>query len=149
MTLRKIEECCPTEDEEYMSKNQLEFFRRYLASWRLELVASAKSFVQTLKETAAPKPDPLDQSTANSEIALDFQTRSRQLKLIEEIDYALTRIADGEYGYCEVTGEEIGLKRLMARPVATMCIEMQEQHERMARGSARYAHRMSFEAGMA
>jgi len=140
MIVRNIEEYRPTEDEEYMNHNQLVYFKMHLLQWRTELVASSRTFVQTLKELDTRKPDPIDQSSANSEMALDFQTRSHQHRLVKQIDYALSRIAEGEYGYCEITGEEIGLRRLLARPVATMCVEVQERYERSPHGVARVAY---------
>jgi DnaK suppressor protein len=132
-------EYCPTEDEVYMNDRQVEFFREKLLSRRLDLVESAKGFVETLKESTVRKPDPVDQSSANAEMSLDFQNRYRQQNVIREIDYALGRMADGEYGYCEITGEEIGLKSLLARHMATMCVEIQEQHERMSHRPGKYA----------
>ena len=99
--------------------------------WRSELIASSRNFIQTLKEVDIRKPDPIDQSTANTEMTVDFQTRNHQNRLLRQIDYSLSRIAEGEYGYCEITGEEIGLRRLLARPVATMCVEVQERYERL------------------
>ena len=130
MILPRIQEYHPTEDEEYMNYNQLEYFRTHLTTWRSELITSSKNFVQTLKELDSRKPDPIDQSAFNTDMALDFLTRNHRQRLLEQIDYALSRIADGEYGYCEITGEEIGLRRLIARPVATMCVEVQERYER-------------------
>lgn len=132
--LRTIEEYRPTAEEEYMNNKQLEYFRVHLMMWRAELIASSRNFIQTLKEGDTRKPDPIDQSSANSEMALDFQTRNHQNRLLKQIDYSLNRIAEGEYGYCEITGEEIGLKRLLARPVATMCVEVQERYERLPHG---------------
>ncbi len=132
MILGKTEVYLPTENEEYMSLNQLEYFRLYLCRWRTELVDSNQKFFETLKELKVRKPDPLDQSATHSEIALDVETRCRQQRLITQIDCALNRIDDQEYGYCEVTGEEIGLNRLLALPVATMCIDVQEHYERLS-----------------
>ena len=131
MILQTIEQYRPTEDEEYMNSNQLEYFRVHLMMWRSELIASSRNFIQTLKEVDTRKPDPIDQSSANTEMTLDFQTRNHQHRLLRQIDYSLSRIAEGEYGYCEITGEEIGLRRLLARPVATMCVEVQERYERL------------------
>jgi len=131
MILRTMEEYRPTEDEEYMNYKQLEYFRAHLMIWRSELIASSRTFIQTLKELDTRKPDPIDQSTANTEMTLDFQTRNHQNRLLKQIDYSLSRIAEGEYGFCEITGEEIGLRRLLARPVATMCVEVQERYERL------------------
>lgn len=139
MILREIEEYRPTEEEEYMNSNQLSFFRKQLVDWRCELVASNAGYVLSLKETTMRKPDPVDQSASNSEMALDVQTRNRQQNLIKQIDYALNRINDGEYGYCEITGEPIGLRRLLARPIATMCVDVQEHYERISKRHVQYA----------
>ena len=139
MILHGREEYLPTEEEEYMNSKQLSFFRKRLVDWRCELVASNAGFVLSLKETTMRKPDPVDQSASNSEMALDVQTRNRQHNLIKQIDYALSRINDSEYGYCEITGEPIGLRRLLARPIATMCVDVQEHHERISRTHVRYA----------
>jgi DnaK suppressor protein len=139
MSVLVLEEYCPTETEEYMNQLQQEYFRKRLNVWRCELVSATRNFVQTLKESTLRKPDPLDQSTIITDMAIDFQTRYRQQQLIKEIDYALAKIEDGEYGYCEISGEEIGLKRLLARPIATMCIEVQERYERMATNNVRYS----------
>lgn len=121
-----------------MNERQLEFFKTRLLTWRMELVASIATFSQNFKETSIRKPDPVDQSSSHADMSLDLQTRLRQQKLIRDIDYALVRIADGEYGYCEVSGEEIGLKRLLARPVATMSVDVQERYERKKGGPQRF-----------
>jgi DnaK suppressor protein len=138
MSVLVLEEYCPTETEEYMNQLQLDFFKKKLTEWRNELDVAAQSFVQTLKESTLRKPDPVEQSATITDMALDFQTRCRQQQLIKEIDYALEKMKEGEYGYCEISGEEIGLKRLLARPIATMCIEVQERHERMSIRTVRY-----------
>lgn len=137
MNLYEMEEYRPNEEEEYMNDNQVHYFRMRLIAWRQELIDSSRAFIQSLQECDIRKPDPIDQSVANNHMALDFQTRNHHRKLLDQIDYALHRIAEGEYGYCEVTGDEIGLRRLMARPVATMCIEVQERYERLTRGVIR------------
>lgn len=123
----------PSDDEEYMNSNQLTYFRDLLKRRRLELEKSARSAIAGLKDGGSPLPDPVDQGTANAGFALENHARQRQTQLIREIDYALMRIEEGEYGYCEITGEAIGIRRLLARPAATMCIEVQERHERMMR----------------
>jgi DnaK suppressor protein len=130
----------PSEDEEYMNSNQLAYFRELLNGWRLELEHSARMAIASLQDTTSPLPDPVDQATANAGLTLDHHARQRQLQLIREIDYALMRIEDGEYGYCEITGEAIGIRRLLARPAATMCVEVQERRERMMRFSGSHAH---------
>ena len=139
MAAQRIKEYRPTEDEEYMNERQLEFFRVQLVTRRAELVASIACFSKNLKETNIRKPDPVDQSSNHTDMSRDLQTRHRQQKLIRDIDYALERIADREYGYCEVSGEEIGLRRLLARPVATMSVDVQEMFERKASGHQRFA----------
>ena len=122
----------PSEDEEYMSENQLNYFRERLCSWRNEVIQSTRSFLGTLRETALRSADEVESSANQADMTLDFQSRQRQERLLEQIDYALMRIEEGEYGYCEETGEEIGLGRLLARPVATLSVEAQERRERLA-----------------
>lgn len=139
MCALNIQEYVPGEDEPYMNENQLLFFRKRLKNWREELISSSKVFLESLKEMSLRKPDDVEASATQADMVLDFQARQRQRHLIEQIDYALSRIEDGEYGYCEMTGEEIGLKRLMARPVATLCVEVQERHERVSGLATRYA----------
>lgn len=120
----------PTEKEEYMSKQQLEYFRQKLLKWREELLAESQETINNLKEENWREPDLADRASLETDAAVELRTRNRYLKLIGKIDAALQRIADGEYGYCEETGDPIGIKRLEARPVATMTIEAQERHER-------------------
>ena len=132
-------EYLPDENEEYMSEKQRNYFRHQLKNWRHELELARDSFTKALKETPMRKPDPVDQSASNSDMARDLETRNRQQHLIRQIDFALGRIEEGDYGYCEISGEEIGLKRLMARPIATRCIEVQERLERMAAGPGKHA----------
>lgn len=120
----------PTEKEDYMSKKQLEYFRKKLLAWRDELLAESQETINNLKEENWREPDLADRASLETDAAVELRTRNRYLKLIGKIDAALQRIADGEYGYCEETGDPIGLKRLEARPVATMTIEAQERHEK-------------------
>lgn len=120
----------PTEKEEYMNKNQLEYFRQKLIAWRDELLAESQETINNLKEENWREPDLADRASLETDAAVELRTRNRYLKLIGKIDAALTRIEEGEYGYCEETGDPIGIKRLEARPVATMTIEAQERHER-------------------
>ena len=127
----------PSEDEEYMCCNHRQYFKEKLFAWRRELAAKSASFFEDLKEYATRTADILDQSAQQTEIFADFSTRERQGRLLQEIELALDRIKAGEYGYCEITGEDIGLKRLEARPVATRCIEAQEQFERLASARTR------------
>ncbi|MDX2073729.1 MAG: RNA polymerase-binding protein DksA [Alphaproteobacteria bacterium] len=120
----------PTEKEEYMNKNQLEYFRQKLVAWRDELLAESQETIDNLKEENWREPDIADRASLETDAAVELRTRNRYLKLIGKIDAALQRIKDGEYGYCEETGDPIGLKRLEARPVATLTIEAQERHEK-------------------
>lgn len=120
----------PTEKEEYMNKQQLEYFRQKLLKWRDELLAESQETINNLKEENWREPDLADRASLETDAAVELRTRNRYLKLIGKIDAALQRIEDGEYGYCEETGDPIGIKRLEARPVATMTIEAQERHER-------------------
>jgi DnaK suppressor protein len=116
--------------EEYMSKEQLEHFRSILASWKRDLMQEVDRTVLHMKDEAANFPDPNDRATQESEFSLELRTRDRERKLIRKIDEALKRIEDGSYGYCLETGEPIGVKRLEARPVATLSVEAQERRER-------------------
>jgi len=116
--------------EEYMSKEQLEHFRTILSSWKRDLMQEVDRTVLHMKDEAANFPDPNDRATQESEFSLELRTRDRERKLIRKIDEALKRIEDGSYGYCLETGEPIGVKRLEARPVATLSVEAQERRER-------------------
>lgn len=120
----------PTEDEQYMNPYQIEYFRQKLLRWKEDLSAEALVTVEHLKEGNWKEPDLNDQATVETETSLELRTRDRYRKLISKIDKALERIADGSYGYCEDTGEPIGIKRLEARAIATLSIEAQERHER-------------------
>jgi RNA polymerase-binding transcription factor len=119
--------------ELYMSKEQLEHFRNILNSWKRDLMVEVDRTVSHMKDEAANFPDPNDRATQEEEFSLELRTRDRERKLIRKIDDALKRIDDGSYGYCLETGEEIGIKRLEARPVATLSIEAQERRERRER----------------
>jgi len=119
--------------ELYMSKEQLEHFRNILNSWKRDLMVEVDRTVSHMKDEAANFPDPNDRATQEEEFSLELRTRDRERKLIRKIDEALKRIEDGSYGYCLETGEEIGIKRLEARPVATLSIEAQERRERRER----------------
>jgi DnaK suppressor protein len=116
--------------EEYMNKEQLEHFARILQSWKRDLMVEVDRTVLHMKDEAANFPDPNDRATQEEEFSLELRTRDRERKLIRKIDEALKRIEDGSYGYCLETGEEIGIKRLEARPVATLSVEAQERRER-------------------
>jgi len=119
----------PRRGEEYMSDEQLEHFREILNAWKRELMYEVDRTVHHMQDEAANFPDPNDRATQESEFGLELRTRDRERKLLRKIDSALARIDDGSYGYCDETGEEIGLKRLEARPVATLCLEAQERRE--------------------
>ncbi len=120
----------PAEDEPFMNERQLEYFRRKLLTWRSDLLEESRGTVAGLQDGTRNIPDVADRASEETDRALELRTRDRQRKLIAKIDSALRRVADGEYGYCEVTGEPISLKRLDARPIATMSLEAQERHER-------------------
>ncbi len=123
----------PTEKEPFMNAKQQEYFRRKLINWRGELLKESEETLESLQEGGVQEPDLADRASAEMERALELRTRDRARKLIAKIDAALARIEDGSYGYCEETGEPISLKRLEARPIATLSVEAQERHERMER----------------
>jgi DnaK suppressor protein len=122
----------PAKDKgEYMNPVMLEYFRQKLIAWRQELIKeSSETITNTLQETELQKPDLADRASAETDHALELRTRDRERKLINKINAALQRIDNDEYGYCEETGDEIGIARLEARPVATLSLEAQEMHER-------------------
>ncbi len=120
----------PAEDEPFMNDRQLEYFRRKLLAWKEELLAGTRDTIEGLQEATRNIPDVSDRASEETDRALELRTRDRQRKLVGKIDAALRRIEQGEYGYCEKTGEQISLKRLDARPIATMTLEAQDQHER-------------------
>lgn len=119
----------PSKDEEYMNPIQLEYFKLKLQKWREDLLKESRDTLEHLKEENWNEPDLNDRATVEAETRTELRTRDRYRKLIDKIEMAIARIDDGEYGYCEETGEKIGLKRLDARPVATLCIEAQMRHE--------------------
>jgi len=121
----------PSKKEEYMNDMQLEYFRRKLVEWKKELLVQSSDTLDDLRQGGLNQPDDIDRASLETDKSLDLRTKDRARKLILKIDEALERIEDGTYGYCEETGEEIGIDRLMARPIATLCIEAQERHERM------------------
>lgn len=123
----------PSEDEEFMNPVQLEFFRQKLLRWRAELLAESSETLQHLKEESLSEPDIADRATLETDRFTELRTRDRERKLISKIDEALQRIEDGTYGFCEETDEPIGLRRLEARPIATLSLEAQERHERLER----------------
>ena len=120
----------PAEDEPFMNDRQLEYFRRKLLNWKAELLDDSKSTIEGLQDSTRNIPDIADRASEETDRALELRTRDRQRKLVAKIDAALRRIDQGEYGYCEDTGEPISLKRLDARPIATLSLEAQERHER-------------------
>jgi DnaK suppressor protein len=127
---RNVQPYVQRKGEEYMSKEQLEHFRRILSAWKQDLMQEVDRTMLHMKDEAANFPDPNDRATQESEFSLELRTRDRERKLIRKIDEALKRIEDGSYGYCLETGEPIGVKRLEARPVATLSVEAQERRER-------------------
>jgi DnaK suppressor protein len=127
---RNVKPYIPRRGEQYMNKEQLEHFRQILNNWKRDLMQEVDRTVLHMKDEAANFPDPNDRATQESEFSLELRTRDRERKLIRKIEEAIKRIEDGSYGYCVETGEEIGIKRLEARPVATLCIEAQERRER-------------------
>jgi len=123
----------PSEDEEFMNPVQREYFRQKLLRWRAELLAESNATLQQLKEESLAEADIADRATLETDRYTELRTRDRERKLISKIDAALMRIEDGSYGYCEETAEPIGIRRLDARPIATLSLEAQERHERMER----------------
>jgi DnaK suppressor protein len=123
----------PTEKEPFMNPMQVEYFRQKLLRWRVELLEESNETLLHLQEESLSEPDIADRASLETDRALELRTRDRERKLISKIDEALKRIEDGTYGYCEETAEPIALRRLEARPIATLSIEAQERHERMER----------------
>ncbi|MEK9969532.1 MAG: RNA polymerase-binding protein DksA [Ferrovibrio sp.] len=123
----------PTESETFMNPRMKEYFRRKLLAWKDEILRESNQTLQHLQEDTSQEPDIADRASTETDRALELRTRDRQRKLIAKIDAAMKRIDDGSYGYCEETGEPISLKRLEARPIATLSIEAQERHERRER----------------
>lgn len=121
----------PSADEDYMNDMQLEYFRQKLLAWKKSLVEQSQDTLDDLRQGGLNQPDEIDRASLEADKSLDLRTKDRARKLISKIDEALDRIEDGTYGYCEETGEPIGLERLEARPIATLSIEAQERHERM------------------
>lgn len=121
----------PSPDEEYMNDLQVEYFRQKLLAWKKSLLNQSQDTLEDLRQGGLNQPDDIDRASMETDKALDLRTKDRARKLISKINDALKRIEDGTYGYCEETGEPIGLERLEARPVAALSIEAQERHERM------------------
>lgn len=120
----------PSENEPFMNSSQLAYFKKKLLAWKDDILRESHDTLVTLQNESLREPDVTDRASSETDWSLELRTRDRQRKLIAKIDAALRRIEDGEYGYCEVTGEPISLARLEARPIATMTIEAQERHER-------------------
>jgi len=125
----------PSDDEEFMNPRQLAFFRKLLTDWKKGIVAESETTLASLQDGPMREPDLTDRASSETDWSIELRTRDRQRKLIAKIDSALRRIDEGEYGYCEVTGEPISIGRLIARPIATMTLEAQERHERNERVS--------------
>ena len=123
----------PTDKEPFMNERQREYFRLKLLDWREDILKEAKETLQHLQDESQNHPDLADRASSETDRAIELRARDRQRKLISKIDAALARIEDGTYGYCEETGEPISIKRLEARPIATLSIESQERHERRER----------------
>ena len=123
----------PSEDEPFMNERQLEYFKQKLLDWKDEILRESRETLSHLQTDTENHPDLADRASSETDKALELRTRDRQRKLISKIDEALRRIEDGIYGYCEETGEPIGLARLEARPIATLSLEAQERHERRER----------------
>lgn len=126
----------PTEDEEFMSPQMLAFFKDMLLDWRYQLEQESTATVKDLQENSSVQPDLNDQASLEYEQTVELRTRDRERKLITKIDEALERIEDGDFGYCEETGDPIGVKRLLARPIATLCIEAKRRQEKQETGYA-------------
>jgi DnaK suppressor protein len=130
---RRVEVYHPTDTEPFMNERQKEYFRLKLLSWKDDILREAKETLQHLQDESQNHPDFADRASSETDRAIELRARDRQRKLIAKIDAALQRIDDGTYGFCEETGEPISLKRLDARPIATLSIEAQERHERRER----------------
>ena len=133
MTVTLPPDYVPSEDEPFMNENMKEYFRQKLLRWRAELLRESDETLQHLQEGGMQEPDIADRASAEADRALELRTRDRERKLISKIDAAIGRVSDGSYGYCEDTGEPISIRRLEARPIATLSIEAQERHERLER----------------
>ncbi len=125
----------PSDSEAYMSEGQLDYFRRLLLEWKRSIMSASADTLQQLQDGPIREPDLNDRASSETDWSIELRTRDRQRKLVAKIDSAVRRLDEGEYGYCEVTGEPIGLGRLTARPIATMTVEAQEAHERRERVS--------------
>ena len=133
MLLEKDRSYVPSEDEPFMNERQQEYFREKLIAWKQEILAESRETLAALQAESTNHADLADRASSETDRSIELRARDRQRKLIAKIDAALQRIDDGSYGYCEETGEPIGLSRLDARPIATLSIEAQERHERRER----------------
>jgi len=133
MSAGKANSYRPTDDETFMNESQLDYFRRKLIAWKEDILKEAKETIQLLQDKNQNHPDDTDRASSETDLVVELRTSDRQRKLITKIDAALKRIADGTYGYCEETGEPISIKRLEARPIASLSIEAQERRERFDR----------------
>ena len=129
-SVAEVIEYRPSDDEPFMNPRQREYFRAKLNAWKDDILRESRETLENLQEESQNHPDMADRASSESDRSLELRTRDRQRKLIAKIDSALRRIESGEYGWCEVTGEPIGINRLIARPIATMTVEAQEAHER-------------------
>lgn len=120
----------PSDDESYMSATQLAYFKVLLLEWKRSIHEASDQTLQSLQDGPIREPDPSDRASSETDWGIELRTRDRQRKLMSKIDSSLRRLEEGEYGYCEISGDPIGIKRLIARPVATMTVEAQEAHER-------------------
>jgi DnaK suppressor protein len=125
----------PSHDEPFMNERQLKYFEKQLVDWKNSILAEAQGTLNQLQDGPMREPDLNDRASSETDWGIELRTRDRQRKLVAKIDAALRRITEGEYGYCQVTGEPISLARLRARPIATMTLEAQERHERQERVS--------------
>jgi len=128
--LQISESYIPSEKEEFMCSKQIEYFKKVLSSWRNEIIQGSSSTIDHLKEESSNKPDTTDRASIESERSLELRTRDRERKLLSKINKALKKLEDGSYGYCEETMQPISIKRLVARPIATLSVEAQEMHEK-------------------
>ncbi|MEL8055111.1 MAG: RNA polymerase-binding protein DksA [Pseudomonadota bacterium] len=133
MTKTDLKDYTPSDSEEFMSSKQKAYFRQKLETWKDDILNGAKATISNLRAESSNHPDLVDRASSESDKALELRTRDRQRKLISKIDAAIRRIDSGTYGYCEDTGEPIGVRRLEARPTATLSLEAQERHERKER----------------
>jgi DnaK suppressor protein len=129
------EDYIPSDSEPFMNEQQLRFFEKQLNDWKNEILQESRGTLSQLQDAPIREPDLNDRASSETDWSIELRTRDRQRKLISKIDAALRRIEEGEYGYCQVTGEPISLARLRARPIATMTLEAQERHERQERVS--------------